>query len=388
MGTPLQWFSFEIPFRLYDPFFPFPFRWNSKEKKLIAKSIFEERSNKFKKWMWLGPTLLVVTCCLYAFQILKLLLLDKVKRKSLEFYISLLGAFLQMFFTGALAQFAVYYTKNSREMGVLFTNSHEALIEAITRFNIWHLFPRLPPYKDVLGVAFCAITLIPIFLLLCVPPAGLWFGIDPLGPFLPPLRTVRFYWVVPISFIRVTFYMLEIMITARWGCFVFIHLAMVLSIGNMGLVLFLKLIYERKRQFWERPQAWEQLLIEMIVVQRRVFLHTQIWSRNIGFLIFNIYTLGIGFWCSSNYSLITLRTVLNLLLITFSIIVSVISLTAFFVLVPFVSNIAINSKKLNGKLDSELKCYKLGSSASNLSLRKEQDGDRKQEIHTREDIQG
>ncbi|CAL8083790.1 unnamed protein product [Orchesella dallaii] len=361
MGTQLQWFSFAIPFRLYDPFFPFPFRWIPKEKKLIAKLISERQSNQLIKWVWLGPSLLNVTCCLYAFQILKLFHLDKKERQGLEFYIPLLGAFLQFFLSGLYSQFATYYTKNAMEMGVLFTNSHKAMVDGITRFNGWHLYPRIPIYKDILGVAFCALTLLPAFTSLCVPLAGLWFGTDPLGPILPHLQTVRFYWVVPISLIRVTFYMLETMVTARWACFVCVHLAMVLSIGNIGLMFLLKLICERKPRFLQRPLAWERLLIEVIVVQRRVFLHTQIWSQNIGSLIFTIYVLGIGFWCSSNYSLITLREVLNIILTIIFITVSGVALLAFFVLVPFVSHIAINSKKLNRKIVSELKCYKLGS---------------------------
>ncbi|CAL8141009.1 unnamed protein product [Orchesella dallaii] len=151
MGTPLQWFSFAIPFRLYDPYFPFPFRWVSKEKKLVAR-----RSNKFKKWEWLGPYMLIVTCCLYAFQILKLVQLDKKERQGLEFYIKLLGAVVQFFISGIVSQYAMYYTKNSKEMGVLFTDSHKAMAEAITRFNAWNLFPHLPFYKDFLGLAFCA----------------------------------------------------------------------------------------------------------------------------------------------------------------------------------------------------------------------------------------
>ncbi|CAL8083784.1 unnamed protein product [Orchesella dallaii] len=361
MGTPLQWYSFAIPFRLYDPFLPFPFRWISKEKKLVAKSTSERRSNQLIKWVWAVPCLLNVTCCLYAFQILKLLNQDKNERQSLEFYIPLLGAFLQFVLSGLYSQFATYYTKNAMEMGILFTDSHKAMVEAITRLNGWHLYPRIPIYKDILGVAFCALTLLPAFALLCVPIAGLWFGTDPLGPILPHLQTVRFYWVVPILIIRITFYMLESVVTARWVCFVCIHLAMVLSVGNVALMFLQKVIDERKPRSLERPRAWEQLLIEVIVVQRWIFLHTQIWSNNIGSLVFIIYVLGIGFSSLSNYTLITLRAVLNIVPTIIFITVSGVALLAFFVLVPFVSHIAINSKKLNTKIVSELKCYKLGS---------------------------
>ncbi|CAL8083794.1 unnamed protein product [Orchesella dallaii] len=361
MGTPLQWLSFAIPFRIYDPFFPFPFKWITSEKKLLSRSHFEESTGKFKNSIWLGPIIIIITCCLFGLNIIKLCKLGKSERKTLQFYFQFVAAIAQFLLAGVFTQYSVYYTKNANEMGVLFTDSHKAMTEGIDRFNGWHLVQMPPFYRDILGVAFCAFTLLPIFSMLCVPPTGVYFGIDPLGHFMPNVATVKLQWIVLIIFIRVAFYVVEVLVTARWICFVCIHLAMVLSIGNMALGLLLKVVCERKPRFLKRPRKWEEFLIFIVVLQRRIVLHTQIWSRNIGSLIFIIYTSGIDLWSASNYTLILLRSALNVILTVIFILVSGLSLAVFLVLVPFVSNIAINSQNLNRKLVSEMKCYKLGN---------------------------
>ncbi|CAL8083822.1 unnamed protein product [Orchesella dallaii] len=145
-------------------------------------------------------------------------------------------------------------------MSVLFTDSHKAMVEAINRLKIWHLVDHPPFYLDILGLAFCGLTFILLVSTLVIPAISIVFEVDPLIPFLPivPLIPINFP-VILLILIRYLFFVLDTAVIVRWGCFVFTHLAMVLSVGNTGLILLRKCINTNYRLFVRKRLAWERL---------------------------------------------------------------------------------------------------------------------------------
>jgi len=64
-------------------------------------------------------------------------------------------------------------------------------------------------------------------------------------------------------------------------------------------------------------------------------------------LIFVTYSLGIAVWARANYAFIMFKISVGISLILIVTTISLICLFMFLVLLPFVSNIAVNSSKLN-----------------------------------------
>ncbi|CAL8098481.1 unnamed protein product [Orchesella dallaii] len=369
MSTPIQWFVFKIPFRLYDRILPFPFKWETNQKLLSPSISLSGVSKKQIAWIWTGPILFGINWVLFTIQFRILLNLEADQRLGLAYYIRSLAAIIQLFTFSTILQFASYYTKNRVEMAALFTGSWETLESATDVLGAWYLVNTKPFYKDFLGGALAGVTFVLGILAITIPALGIYFDFDSLAPFLP----ISFYNISTtfdvIDFlirilVRFSFYTVPIALKARWFNFVLVHLAVVLEIGNTGLILLRKYVYlppPPYRDHLRRNQmAWEKLLIRVVLIHRQILLVTQMWSQNIGHLIFIIYSLGIMIWCVANFCFISLGSKLGIELNALLISLSLICMTMFFILMGFVSSIAVNSKKLLWDVAERLNKFKVG----------------------------
>ncbi|CAL8097913.1 unnamed protein product [Orchesella dallaii] len=368
MSTPLQWFVFKIPYKLYDTILPFPFKWDSTTMQLLPNISMCGANKKLTAWLWSGPFLFGLNLALYIIHVQILSSLDPEKRLGLAYYVRLLLAIIQLFTFGTIIQFATFYTRNMEEMAALFTGSR-GFEGAVERLGAWYLITTKPFYKDFLGVALAGVTLILGFLAVAFPVIGVLFEIDSLAPFLPTHFSKKntTFDVIDLVFrivVRLSFYFFSIALKVRWFNFVLVHLAIVLEIGNSMLVFVRNYLFfppPPYRDPLRRNQSgWDRLLIRVLLIQRQIFFHTQFWSQNIGHLIFMIYSLGIMIWCVSNFTVISLGSQLSFELNAMFISLSLLCMIMFVILVSFVSNIAINSKKLNMDIAQRLCLFKIG----------------------------
>ncbi|CAL8098490.1 unnamed protein product [Orchesella dallaii] len=274
MSTPLQWLVFKIPFRLYDQILPFPFKWKTSQKRL-SPSISSSGINKKQiAWVWTGPFLFGINWVLYTIQFRILLNLEPDKRLGLAYYIRSLASIIQLFTFATIIQFASYYTKNRVQMAALFTGSRETLESPLDLPGAWYLINTKLFYKDFLGGALAGVTFVLGFLAITVPALGIFFDFDSLAPLLPTRfsninTTFDMMDFLIRILIRVSFYTVPIALKARWFCFVLVHLAIVLEIGNTGLTLIRKYIHlppPPYRDHLRRNQrSWEKLLIRIVL---------------------------------------------------------------------------------------------------------------------------
>ncbi|CAL8098502.1 unnamed protein product [Orchesella dallaii] len=369
MSTELQWFVFKIPFRLYDQIIPFPFKWEPTQKRLSPSVPLNAVSRKLIAWIWVGPILFGINCMLFTIQFRILLNLQADQRLGLAFYIRLLAVIIQLFLFATISQFSSYYTKNRVEMAALFTGSLELMESPLDLLGAWYLINTKPFYKDFLGGALAGVTFVIGFLLMTVPALGIFFDFDSLAPLLPTSFSNINTTFDMIEFlirvlVRVSFYTVTCVLTARWFNFMLVHVAVVLEIWNSGLILIRKYIHlppppyrdHLKRNQW----AWEKLLIRVVLIHREFLLITQMWSQNIGHIIFTMYSVGIMILCISNFCVISLGSKFGIELNALLIGLSLICMTMFMILVSFVSSIAVNSKKIILDIVQMLNGYKVG----------------------------
>ncbi|CAL8083781.1 unnamed protein product [Orchesella dallaii] len=185
MGTPLQWLSFSLPFRIYDHIFPFPFKWYPNEKKLIPAADPTSDSLRRTVWLWLGSCFMIATLLMISCHLKRLYDIDNKEQQGLGYYIQLLATLIHFILAGVVLQATVYYTKNASDMAALFTDSYKALVITITELNGWNHFPYRPFYKDFVGFFFCATVPVPLICAVGIPVIGIVSGFDPLGAFMP-----------------------------------------------------------------------------------------------------------------------------------------------------------------------------------------------------------
>ncbi|CAL8097910.1 unnamed protein product [Orchesella dallaii] len=354
MGSPLQWFVFKIPYQLYDSILPFPFKWNSTTMRLLPNISMCGANKKLTAWLWSGPLLFGLNLALYIIHVHILSNLEPERRFGLAYYVRLLLAILNLFTFGTIIQFAMYYTKNMEDMAALFTGTSSAFEGAVDKLGAWYLITTKPFYKDFLGVALAGATFILGFLAVSIPVIGVLFEFDALAPFFPTNfsninNTFDAVSMLLRILVRLLFYFFPIALKARWFNFVLAHLAIVLETGNRLLILLRNYLFFPPPPYRDplrrKQSGWEGLLIGAVLIHRQVFLHTQFWSHNIGHLIFMIYSLGIMIWCVSNFTVISLGYQFGFELNAMFISLSLLCMIMFVILVSFVSNMAINSKK-------------------------------------------
>ncbi|CAL8098496.1 unnamed protein product [Orchesella dallaii] len=318
MSTPLQWFAFKIPFRLYDRILPFPFKWEPTEKRLSSSIPLSGVSRKLIAWIWAGPILFGISLVLFTIQFRILLHLDADKRLGLAYYIRLLAVIINLFSFATISQFSSYYTKNRKEMAALFTGSLEPMASPLELLGAWYLINTKPFYKDFLGGALAGVTFVLGIIAITSPALGIFFDFDSLAPLLPTSFSNINTTFDMIEFlirvlVRVSFYTVTCVLAARWFKFVLVHLAILLEIGNNGLILIRKYIHLP-------PPPYRDHL-----------------RRN--------QSLGSQFGIELNAFLIS---------------VSLICMTMFMILVSFVSSLAVNSKKIILDIVQMLNGYKVG----------------------------
>ncbi len=105
---------------------------------------------------------------------------------------------------------------------------------------------------------------------------------------------------------------------------------------------------------------WQEQVIRLLIIQRRIFLHTKIWSYNLGFIIFLLVTTGIVLWSIVNYALLTLYSILPTEIYCFVIGASLLLCFLYVTLATFVTSIENGSSKLNEQFKLALQSHKLG----------------------------
>ncbi|CAL8097916.1 unnamed protein product [Orchesella dallaii] len=181
------------------------------------------------------------------------------------------------------------------ELATLITGTHNTLETAADELDAWYIVTTKPFYKDFLGVALACVTIILGFLAISLPVCGIFFEFDALYPFLrtnssrvdTALDVINLLLRILIRFL---FYFFSIVLKARWFNFVLVHFAVELEIWNTTLILirnYVLLPPPPYRDLLRRNRrGWESLLIKVVLIQRQIFLITQLWSQNIGHLIF------------------------------------------------------------------------------------------------------
>ncbi|CAL8098671.1 unnamed protein product [Orchesella dallaii] len=369
MGTKLQWISFDLPFRLCPSSFPFPFDWNSSGKVLYPRCGGNSIPFHQKSWIWVGPSLMTFTAFLFAIQLILLKQQEPEEQDGFKYLINVLISMLHVIALGTILPFATYYTLNRKLMAALFSDTYKSKTHTADELDGWYLLSNKPMHRDYLGIALFLVQLIFGLLTISFPVLGIVFNFDPLAPFLPSNKVgvlssfkdiILFVSCIVLRFVCYGF---ETAIMFKWFSFVLIQLALVLTIGNQELVFMRKYVENPPPPFRnnrKNMKDWQNLLVKVVILQRKIVLHTEFWSNYIGHLIFIIYSLGIMIWCMANYVVIVLRRVLQIEMSYLLISVSTVCLIMFVVLLSFVSSIAINSRKLNSTIAVRLRRYQLG----------------------------
>lgn len=248
-------------------------------------------------------------------------------------------------------------------------------ISAAATLQVNYILTPPPIYRDILGIIFAVgIAFTPlVFMCMLWPGMSVVLKLDPLFPILGYAEpsSIFFHSFILTRFLFSTF---ESAVLVRWYCFSIMQLFLVLTIGNTGFHLLYNITkYPYKhRHLPQKPEiivfmedaikmkTWQDLVITMLIMQRRIFLQTKFWSYNLGFIIFILITTGVILWSIVNFALLTLYSILPTQIYGFAVGVSLLVCFLYVTLVTFVTSIENGSSKLNEQFKLALQSYKLG----------------------------
>ncbi|CAL8145940.1 unnamed protein product [Orchesella dallaii] len=364
----LKWVAFGIPFNIFDKYVPFPFKWDSENKKLE----FLQLNLKTLRRVWLSIFILVFANLIYILNLFRNILYFKPENHIyLELALSLILASILIIITFT----AISYTRNGPERAALFSDSYRAQNSAVRDLHAEHLFRPPPPHKDLTGIILCCTNYGLACVCFCIPIAGMYLAMDPLhlvSQFLLGSGQVAPLYL--FIFVRLLIAFIICVVTSRWAIFLLVQLFLVLTIGNDSLKA-LAYVVREPHHFPYLPQKpivvttpeekkkleiWKSFVISVIIIQRRVFLHTKFWSYNIGYVGYTLVAVGTFLWGITNCTLINMYRYLDLEIVILTFLLSFICFFFYLTLVSFVASIEVNSGKLNRQFGNALRDHHLG----------------------------
>lgn len=250
-----------------------------------------------------------------------------------------------------------------------------AIFSAIAILEIDYVLTPPPLHRDILGIVFAVGLAFSPMLCMCIlwPGMSVVLKLDPLFPIFRDTGPSSIYYYPFIS-LRFLFSTFEFAVLIRWYGFSIMQLFLVLTIGNFGLdVLYDITKYPHKhRHLPQKPRQilfkedaaemtrWQELVIKILIIQRRIFLHTRFWSYNLGLIIFILFTTGTVLLSIVNYALLNLYSILPTEIYLFAIFFTLLFGFCFVILVTFVTSIENGSSKLKEEFKLALQSHKLG----------------------------